>query len=146
MQWHKSGFQKTICTEFWFILMEKIFVSKILDKYSYRCHVTVTTNNSQSQFNQSAVLVLQDMESFHKVFIVALLICTANGHHPLRGCQDIDPTCALLDEFRALGGMLECLWSYLCISWWKYLKQLLILWFNWHLDSTRGKLLRQVQV
>ena len=39
------------------------------------------------------------------IYGVVLTITAANGHHFLRGCQDIDPKCALLDEMRANGGM-----------------------------------------
>ena len=31
---------------------------------------------------------------------IALLISSASGHHFLRGCQDVDPKCALIDEVR----------------------------------------------
>ena len=47
------------------------------------------------------------MEPFHEVWILALLIGTASGHHPLRGCQNVDPTCALLDDIWAAGGMVK---------------------------------------
>ena len=33
-------------------------------------------------------------------YIVICLISTTSGNHNLRGCQDIEPTCALVDEIR----------------------------------------------
>ena len=39
------------------------------------------------------------------IFIGVLLIGTTRGNHFLRGCQDVDPKCAILDEMRAAGGM-----------------------------------------
>ena len=39
------------------------------------------------------------------IFIVVLIIGTTRGNHFLRGCQDVDPKCAILDEMRAAGGM-----------------------------------------
>ena len=50
------------------------------------------------------------MEPSHVIAIiygVVLTITAANGNHFLRGCQDIDPKCALLDEMRANGGMVK---------------------------------------
>ena len=41
------------------------------------------------------------------IYGVVLTITAANGHHFLRGCQDIDPKCALLDEMRANGGRVK---------------------------------------
>ena len=38
-----------------------------------------------------------------KIFIFSLLIVATNGNHFLRGCQDIDPRCALVDEMKAAG-------------------------------------------
>ena len=45
-----------------------------------------------------------NMDPFRQVLVVALFICTASGNHFFRGCQDIDPRCALIDEVRAAGG------------------------------------------
>ena len=50
------------------------------------------------------------MEPSHVIAIiygVVLTITAANGNHFLRGCQDIDPKCALLDEMRANGGRVK---------------------------------------
>ena len=47
------------------------------------------------------------MQPFIEVLVVSLLICTTNANHSLRGCQDVDPMCALIDEIRALNGMVE---------------------------------------
>ena len=41
------------------------------------------------------------------IYVVVSSITAANGNHFLRGCQDIDPKCALLDEMRANGGMVK---------------------------------------
>ena len=41
------------------------------------------------------------------IYGVVLTITAVNGKHFLRGCQDIDPKCALLDEMRANGGMIK---------------------------------------
>ena len=39
------------------------------------------------------------------IYIVILFITATGGNHFMRGCQDIDQRCALVDEMRSAGGM-----------------------------------------
>ena len=50
---------------------------------------------------------MEPSKEIHIIYIVVLLIVATNGHHFLRGCQDVDPKCALLDEMRAGGCMVK---------------------------------------
>ena len=50
------------------------------------------------------------MEPYREIpvfYIVVLLVIATSGHHFLRGCQDVDPRCALLDEMTVAGGKVE---------------------------------------
>ena len=51
------------------------------------------------------------------IYVVVMLITATSGNHFMRGCQDIDPRCALIDEMRANGGkVLIKFWYELCFE------------------------------